>query len=158
VDFINFSTGGISYIWHYGDGKTAVGNLGSNNIYMGDGTFNACLVATSGACIDSICKDITAFTFKLIIPNVITPNGDNKNDFYVISSKGVINIDISIWNRWGLKLWEGNGLIPDSNGNFVTWDGKTSGSECPDGTYYYFIKAYKYDKILQYQGFLTLIR
>ena len=94
-----------------------------------------------------------------MIPNVITPNGDTRNDVYVVSTKGVTKLDISIWDRWGLKMWEGTGLTADVKGNVNTWDGTTSGKECPDGTFYYMIKAYKFDgQILEYQGFLTLIR
>ncbi|MBL7891274.1 MAG: gliding motility-associated C-terminal domain-containing protein, partial [Bacteroidia bacterium] len=68
---------------------------------------------------------------------------------------------ITIWDRWGLQMWEGTGLTPDAvTGFFNTWEGKTtSGKECPDGTYYYMLKAYKFDgDIVEDKGFISLVR
>ncbi len=40
-------------------------------------------------------------------------------------------ISIEIYNRYGVKVYE-------SNGETLSWDGKTSnGTELPSGTYYY---------------------
>ncbi len=62
----------------------------------------------------------------------ISPNGDTKNDFF-----DLINLDVkqlSIFNRYGVKVY--------SKGQYTNeWQGQTdSGSELPDGTYYYVIE------------------
>lgn len=73
------------------------------------------------------------------IPEVFTPNGDNKNSFFVIK-----NIDrypdnqILIFNRWGNKVYEGKPYMNE-------WDGKNyfgpkiGGDVLPVGTYYYIL-------------------
>lgn len=68
-----------------------------------------------------------------IVPNVITPNGDNMNDTYKIS--GVSNpcwdvMSVEIFNRWGILIYE-------SDDPEFEWDGKNkSGAEVPAGTYF----------------------
>lgn len=66
----------------------------------------------------------------LFIPNVITPNGDGKNDQFVI--KGLAkypNSEISIFNRWDNLVY----ASPNYSNN---WDGKGLST----GTYFYVLK------------------
>ena len=56
--------------------------------------------------------------------------------------------NMMIFNRWGQKLFE-------SNNNEAYWNGRTtSGSEVPDGTYYYIITT----KEETHKGFVQLLR
>ena len=67
------------------------------------------------------------------LPNVFTPDGNGKNDlFHPFPYRFVRDIDIKIWNRWGVQVFESTD--PDIN-----WNGKVdnSGGVCPDGVYYY---------------------
>jgi hypothetical protein len=57
---------------------------------------------------------------NLTIPNVITPDGDKKNDFFVID-ESLKNVTLEISNRWGNRVyfssgyqntWNGDGLSP----------------------------------------------
>ncbi|MER0441615.1 gliding motility-associated C-terminal domain-containing protein [Emticicia sp. W12TSBA100-4] len=77
-----------------------------------------------------ICKDNCPI---VELPNVLTPNGDGKNDTFtpMTCSAFIKTISIEIYNRYGVKVYE-------SNGETLSWDGKTSnGTELPSGTYYY---------------------
>lgn len=77
-----------------------------------------------------ICKDNCPV---VELPNVITPNGDNKNDTFtpLTCSAFIKTISIEIYNRYGVKVYE-------SSGSSLNWDGKSSnGAELPSGTYYY---------------------
>lgn len=77
-----------------------------------------------------ICKDNCPI---VELPNVITPNGDNKNDTFtpLTCSAFIKTISIEIYNRYGVKVYE-------SSGSSLNWDGKSStGVELPSGTYYY---------------------
>ena len=68
----------------------------------------------------------------LEIPNVFTPNGDGKNDFFVIVdlTGNCIIKNTTIYNRWGQVLFISE--LPDP-----IWDGRNlSGELVPDGTYY----------------------
>lgn len=67
------------------------------------------------------------------LPNVFTPNGDNTNDFFIpLPYRYVKDVDIKIFDRWGLLMFETTD--PD-----VKWDGKNSATKkpCNDGTYFY---------------------
>jgi gliding motility-associated-like protein len=73
------------------------------------------------------------FEHLLVIPNVITPNGNGWNDTWHIE-----NIEyyprciVEIYNRWGMKLFT-------SVGYPVEWDGTYHGKDLPVGVYYYVI-------------------
>jgi len=77
--------------------------------------------------------------FSLEVPNVFTPNGDNTNDVFTITSTGVKEITLKIFNRWGQLMY-------DFSGAKAAWDGITNaGEKATDGTYFYFIIATGFD-------------
>ncbi|WP_435355906.1 gliding motility-associated C-terminal domain-containing protein [Emticicia sp. SJ17W-69] len=80
---------------------------------------------------------------ELVIPEGFSPNGDGKNDKFIISiPTGVIVESIEIYNRWGQLVFKDTSGLITSQG----WDGtsnqglKLSGDGVPDGTYYYSLK------------------
>ena len=71
--------------------------------------------------------DVEVDICEMIIPNVFTPNGDNKNDeFQIECLQCYAGSDLRITNRWGNEVY----FNTDYNGQ---WDGEG----LPDGTYYY---------------------
>jgi gliding motility-associated-like protein len=67
------------------------------------------------------------------LPNILTPNGDGKNDTFtpMTCSAFIKTISIEIYNRYGVKVYE-------SSGETLNWDGKSSNStELSTGTYFY---------------------
>src|SRR5690606_32228970 len=70
-------------------------------------------------------------------PNVFTPNGDGNNDFFTaINYKDVAELNIQVFNRWGMMVYESTNPIDFfENG----WDGSdmNTGQPCSDGVYYY---------------------
>ena len=114
-----------------------VPSIGNGNA----GTY-ACLVQQAE------CKSDTAFIVltvsacpddddgEIILPNIVTPNGDGVNDVFVLSSERLERIELEIYNRWGQ-------LVAFAKGRYVSWDGRAtlSGEPCSDGVYYYIIKA-----------------
>ncbi|MCF8294478.1 MAG: gliding motility-associated C-terminal domain-containing protein [Bacteroidales bacterium] len=68
-------------------------------------------------------------------PNtVLTPNGDGKNDTWIVNEGGLSSdFTLIIFNRWGEKVHEEKGYSND-------WDGSHNGVQLPDGAYYYVIK------------------
>lgn len=90
---------------------------------------------------------------KIIMPNVFTPNGDGKNDWFEpLFYKDVLDATISIYNRWGKIVYE-NTVLPTG------WDGRTNDSKAAAGVYYYVIN-YRGFTGLEYQikGIVTLLR
>jgi gliding motility-associated-like protein len=65
---------------------------------------------------------------KMFIPNVITPNNDDKNEFFCID-KALKNSSIEIYNRWGKEIF----VSRNYNNDWKSFD-------VDAGTYYYIIK------------------
>ncbi len=73
----------------------------------------------------------------LIIHPVVTPNGDNRNDFFLI--EGLSNYksnSVSIANPYGTLVYTTNNY----NNNTIRFDGHINGQYLPSGTYFYFIE------------------
>jgi gliding motility-associated-like protein len=87
-----------------------------------------------------------------LLPNLITPDGDGKNDKWILNYK--INLDGSdlvIFNRWGETVYEASNYTND-------WDGtyKTSGKALPDDTYYYVLKVPNHQNYI-YKGAINIL-
>ncbi|MBK7886119.1 MAG: tandem-95 repeat protein [Bacteroidetes bacterium] len=103
---------------------------------------------------DTVLVTVTCDT--LTIPNGFSPNGDNFNDYFVITNlERYPNANLKIFNRWGLLVFE-----MDRYDN--TWNGLSNsdlirlGEELPDGTYYYVLDLKNDEKPLN--GFVVLRR
>jgi gliding motility-associated-like protein len=84
----------------------------------------------------------------VVIPNVMTPNGDNKNDKFII--KNLMDWDtreVSIVNRWGQMVYYNNDYKND-------WDG----GKVADGVYFGVLYISDGGIIEQYNFNLTIIR
>ena len=90
----------------------------------------------------------------LIIPNVITPNGDGVNDTWIIEDIDQYpNASFTIYNRWGNIVWK-------STSNAFGWNGTNyrNGEALPQGTYFYILdlKSIAYDEPVT--GYIQIIR
>jgi gliding motility-associated-like protein len=96
------------------------------------------------------CKaDTTDYTNEILIPNVISPNNDGQNDFFVIKNIPP-NTLVTIFNRWGNKVFESYNYQND-------WGGlNLRGEKVSEGTYFYSIKFG--DSIKGINGIITVIR
>lgn len=88
-------------------------------------------------------------TTDLIIPDGFSPNGDNVNDFFVITNKRGVKLNLEVFNRYGGLMY--------SNANYRNdWDGTNAeGQSLPAGTYFYVLKS---SDGKSYSKFLTLAR
>jgi len=67
------------------------------------------------------------------LPNVFSPNGDRVNDFFVpFPYRGVKEIDLHVFNRWGQEVFS-------TNDPAIRWNGTlgNTGEPVPDGVYFY---------------------
>ncbi len=85
--------------------------------------------------------------FKEKMPNVFTPNGDGKNDFFMIPSDFPIfctlDFQIDIFNRWGAKIYQSKDVL-------FRWSGEGQ----PEGVYFYVMRFNKFSV----QGNVTIIK
>jgi len=90
---------------------------------------------------------------SLTIPNVFTPNNDQQNDVFSISSNNLQSLNCQIFNRWGVKVWELTTPLE-------SWDGHDkTGIPCSEGVYFYVLHATGTDSRVYHQtGFIQLSR
>lgn len=84
----------------------------------------------------------------ILFPNFISPNGDGKNDIWVI--KGIDRLEyfnLKIYNNIGKIIYERDDYQND-------WDATYNGKPLPDGTYYYIFEKEK----IVYKGTITVIQ
>ncbi len=159
VDFVNNSTNGNYYYWNLGNGQIDTAKNPINILYQDSGTYHVTLITfnNTSRCQsppDTMSIDIYVDSCFLFIPNVFSPNGDGKNDFFYLLADGYSNYHVIIFNRWGMKVFE-------SNDNNDLWNGKVNniGGECPDSTYYYIFTGNDVNKLpFSNHGYITLIR
>lgn len=153
VVFTNTSENATFYQWNFGDGttlNTADYNTPLTMVYSDDAVIR--LIASKGPCADTVfasvvisvcgCTDPNAVNYnplaevedgscvypnpQIEVPNVFSPNGDAVNDIFSIATTYSTNIKLTIVDRWGLTMYEGDGVNP-------SWDG----SEASEGVYFY---------------------
>lgn len=70
-----------------------------------------------------------------LIPTAFTPNGDNLNDCFGVKKwPATTSYELSVYNRFGQRLFKTDNIVECWNGNF-------NGIQQPMGTYVYSIKA-----------------
>lgn len=103
------------------------------------------IVTTELGCKDTLIRSLLIID-KPFVPNVFSPNGDGKNDFFTIPFLiGYPGNNVAVFNRWGGKVFEGDNYNND-------WDG----DNLPSGTYFYVVTAPTLEEPLK--GSVTLIR
>ena len=108
-----------------------------------------------------VCKSSVRVEVKppIDIPNTFTPNGDGKNDkFLIYFTENFRNVEITIFDRWGTKVYFTNSYTPET-----AWDGTANGSKVPIAAYYYILKfsfpeSSNDDNSYYYEGSISLIR
>lgn len=87
---------------------------------------------------------------SLLIPNVITPNGDGINDVFTPGDGPNLGpcAELSIFDRYGRKVYE-------NLGNDLSWDGRSpAGEACIPAVYVYVLVV----NAQEFTGHLTLFR
>ena len=90
---------------------------------------------------NKVCVDITdCKDYYYRLPNVFTPNGDNKNDLFTPFPKytSVEKVELKIFDRWGKEVYE-------TTDPEIRWDSRdrTTGGQCSDGVYFYVCDVYE---------------
>lgn len=119
--FTNTSTNSSDASWDLGDGSV----ITENNLihqYESNGQFVVGLTANREFCSDL--KTEKVISHQLFLPNVITPNGDTFNDFFIIPNDGDLQIDIV--NRNGVDVFSSSDYQNDWSANGLS-----------EGVYYY---------------------
>jgi len=95
----------------------------------------------------------------VFIPNIITPNGDNTNDWFTIPciETGLFRENsLQVYNQWGDQVYEAS---PYSNDEADAWHGTLNGElgkDLPDGVYFFIFKPGP--NIAPMKGFVEIFR
>ena len=153
VSFTNSSTGADYYQWKFGDGGTD--NIQHpKHIYGDTGLYVVTMVAgTVHGCNDTTMQKLRVLDiYRIFIPNAFSPNKDDINTFWEPKFTSTLSIELTIFNRWGEKVYY-------SNDNTGRWDGTYNGVECEQEVYYYHLKIRDNRKKWHYyNGMINLLR
>lgn len=83
------------------------------------------VMATKGTCSDTLYVKLNAFAAGCLIedvfvPNTFTPNNDGKNDKLFVRGAKIDQLQFSIYNRWGEKVFETNDIQEGWDGTYNT--------------------------------------
>ncbi len=145
--------GGTHYVW--------TPSLGLNDPKIPSPSFVAESTVTYFVKVYDVAKncftidEVTIFVDRsIIVPNAITPNGDNNNDSWEITNiERFPNCVVEIYNRWGSLVWT-------SQGYSIWWDGSNfrNGEALPVGTYFYIIDLKSQEFTKPYTGYIQIIK
>lgn len=79
---------------------------------------------------DTITVSISTVDCDILVPNVVTPNGDGVNEYFIV--RGMLNFpgsSLMVFNRWGNKIYSSDDYKNDWKPNVT------------DGTYFYIINV-----------------
>ncbi len=154
------------WIWDLGDGNTSFDRF-PQHTYEQVGSYDVVFTANYKTnCDVSVTYSIDVKTVKLLIPNVITPNGDGSNDIFIITQDSqnndsqlfkstdthlkindfYISNKLTIFNRWGQKVFQQKNYLNDWNGD-----------KLPDGVYYFVLKCHGEFEDDVFKGSLTIL-
>jgi PKD repeat protein len=144
-NFINLSTGAISYIWDFGDGTTSSANTPTHS-YTKYGDYTITLIAINAQGCSDTARQTLHFYYEngLFVPNSFMPLGDNpdKATFQPIG-KGLSDYHIWIFDTWGTLLWEST-LLNAEGAPKESWNGcpmERPGEILPQDVYVWKIEA-----------------
>jgi len=110
------------YLWSMGQTSSEITVTAPNTYWV--------KVTNQYGCINSdtlvVYPELNLFDF--VMPNIVTPNNDDINDFIDFSKYQFSSLQLEIYNRWGVKIFE-------SKDPSCTWKPTED-----DGTYYYVVQ------------------
>lgn len=155
ISVSNLSQNAQVFQWEWGDGNIST-TFNPSHQYLNEGVYTIILTAYD---LSLNCLDRDSITIEIIpdgsiyIPNAFTPNSDGHNDQFLILGEGIVNLEIVIYNRWGIEVFRQQAYP-------ISWDGTDQQNRVlPEGVYTYKLQARLNDNsFLERAGTITLIR
>ncbi|MBC7381378.1 MAG: gliding motility-associated C-terminal domain-containing protein [Bacteroidia bacterium] len=135
----------VKYKWSTGEASPEI-KVANEGIYK--------VTVTLGSCRSTDEKTVKYCTNSLFVPNAFTPDHDNLNDNFEITSRSIEKFNIEIYDKWGKQVFSSNNLLH-------SWDGTYVSISSPSDVYFYQINYTTkqeplFEKILK--GTITLLR
>ncbi|EKB47791.1 T9SS C-terminal target domain-containing protein [Cecembia lonarensis] len=122
----------IAWEWDFGDGNKS-NEQNPRHTYTRPGIFTITLMTFDElGCVSkaSIEIEIVA-SYRIMVPNAFTPNGDGLNDTFIPKMRGIDEFEMHIFNKWGELIY--STYHREDEG----WDGTLNGVLSPNGNYVY---------------------
>ena len=145
------ASGGDTYSWANADGiisgqQTAVLKVKQ----MATTTYQVTTTNANGCSNTGTITIIVAEGIKVDAGNILTPNGDGKNDRWIVNNLVLYpDNEVTIYDRAGRIVYHRKNYSND-------WDGTVNGNPLAEGTYYYVLVIK--DNNTTVKGFITIIR
>lgn len=161
AQFINQAEGADRYYWDFGDGSTSdEKNPAHTFVYTRtDGRPQSFYVTMDAIkdntdCAPSVRKGplVLLPPMTIFVPNSFTPNGDGINDELSVTVPDLSSYHLSIFNRYGAKVFETRDI-------FENWKGQFRNAPVAAGVYYYIIDGLNLQgTAVRQSGSVTVIR
>lgn len=117
--------------WDLGNGTQLSGTVVPYT-FDTPGSYNICLTTTSADnCVAEFCETVQVVPATLVPINIITPNGDGKNDLLEFEYLEFYPKNkLEVFNRWGMKIFEAEPYLNNWNAE-----------DYSDGTYFYVLRV-----------------
>jgi gliding motility-associated-like protein len=143
----------IAWEWDFGDG-TKSNDQNPIHTFTKIGKYTITLKTFDAlGCVSETKMQIEVFgSYRILVPNAFTPNGDGLNDTFMPKMRGIEDFELHIFNKWGELVY--SAFSKEDAG----WDGRLNGTMSPNGNYVYKIifKAVDGEKGSQ-TGVFTLV-
>ena len=127
---VNGGEAPFSFEWSDPFGQTT-----STAVGLTEDTYTVVVTDALG-CRRTASQFVDAIEGCLFIADALTPNGDNRNDDWVVGGlEDYPDSKVMVFNRWGQKLFE-------TEGGRERWDGRFNGARLPVADYYYTIELF----------------
>lgn len=151
INMNNTGTAPYSYSWGSSSNTSnTLSNIGQGpyNVTITDA--NDCVVSVSNIEVE-FCNTTGPGCFEST--DIVTPNGDNINDYFIISCLDQYQNELTIFDRWGKVVYS---AVNYDN----SWYGlDLAGKDLPEGSYIWVLTVYKDNGVRDvYKNTMTLLR
>jgi gliding motility-associated-like protein len=157
VVFTNMSVGDEleKFSWYFiNNSGYSSHSINASYLFETEGNYPVVLVTSNKwGCKDTIIKSIHVDPdFTVFVPNIFTPNKDEHNDVFIPVVRGVSVANLSIFDRWGAKLFQ-------TSKTGEGWDGTYMDEDCKNDVYIWKIVLRSiHGELKQLNGHVTISR
>jgi hypothetical protein len=113
-------------------------------IVASTGTYH--VTVSKNGCVKMDTVDIQVFDLSINpLPNVITPNGNETNEYFIIPWETELPVKLQVMNRWGKEVYQN-----------INYKNEWNAPELPPGVYYYCLTSQL--TCLNLKGWLQVLR
>ncbi|MEX2513824.1 MAG: gliding motility-associated C-terminal domain-containing protein [Cyclobacteriaceae bacterium] len=133
VQFRDQTLGNVfTWEWDFGDGNKS-NEQNPVHTYARPGLYTVSLTTFDVlGCLSHTTLDLEVVaSYRILIPNAFSPNGDGLNDTFLPKFRGLEDFELHIFNKWGELVYSSFSLEDQG------WDGMLRGKMSPNGNYVY---------------------